>query len=61
MPWRVMAEGMPDTRGAAFFKRKYDNDLKVINFELNDVDWAVVGGAEAEQQRFDYLHDKYVG
>ena len=61
MPWRVMAEGMPDTRGAAFFKRKYDNDLKVINFALNDVDWAVVGGAEAEQQRFDYLHDKYVG
>ena len=55
MPWRIMAEGMTDIRGAAFFKRDGSN-LSVINFEVNDTDWA---DGLAEQQRYDRLIDKY--
>jgi len=55
LPWRIMAEGMPDMRGAAFLKRDR-SDLTVINFELNDIDWAV---GLAEDQRYRRLFERY--
>jgi len=54
IPWRAMAEGMVDTRGAALLKRD-GPDLTMINFTLNDIDWAV---PEAEEQRYNYLIEK---
>ena len=50
-----MAEGMPDIRGAAFLNRD-DSDLTVIDFALNDIDWAV---PVAEEQRYDRLIERY--
>jgi hypothetical protein len=50
-----MAEGMPDIRGTAFLNRD-DSDLTVINFALNDIDWAV---PVAEEQRYDRLIERY--
>ena len=55
LPWRIMAEGMPDMRGAAFLRRD-DSDLTVINFELNDIDWAM---GIAEEQRYHRLIERY--
>ena len=55
LPWRAMAEGMPDMRGAAFLNRDND-DLTLVNFALNDIDWAQ---GEFESQRFDYLVEKF--
>ena len=55
LPWRIMAEGMPDIRGVAFLKQE-TSGLKVINFDLNANDWAV---DSAEEQRFNTLLERY--
>ena len=55
LPWKISAEGMPDVRGAAFLYRD-GPDMTVVNFELEDTDWAV--GA-VEDQRFNRLLEKY--
>ena len=50
-----MAEEMPDMRGVAFLKQD-TSGLRVINFDLNDNDWAV---DVIEEQRFNTLLVKY--
>ena len=56
IPWKVVAEGMPESRGAVLVK-KDTSEIYMRNFDIGEVDWA----GESEDKRFETLKQSFLG
>ena len=56
IPWKVAAEGMPESRGAVLVK-KDTSEIYMRNFDIGEVAWA----GESEDKRFETLKQSFLG